>query len=86
MDGAQVFGPKDWYMRNLTPNTSFNSIQEGVYGNKELFGWQLVFLGDIEEKELILKNIQKFPTQIDEIVSYIIENGYISLRRQGCVE
>lgn len=51
-----LIGKKDWIMRNLTPNSAFNSIQESANG------WRLIYLGDIEPKEMLLKDIQKFPS------------------------
>lgn len=85
-----MLGPKDWVMRNLTPNTSFNSIQERVLGRISLNRWELVYMGDIDIKEAFLKDIQKFTTEPEEVKKSSIEEIYLLFRGIGrkieCIE
>ncbi len=63
-----IRGPKDWMMRNFTPDASFNSIK------KQAYGWEMVFLGDTEAKEIVLKDIYSFPANMYEIFFNIVED------------
>ena len=63
-----IRGPKDWMMRNFTPDASFNSIK------KQACGWEMVFLGDTEAKEIVLKDIYSFPANMYEMYFNILED------------
>ena len=63
-----LVGKKEWLMRNLTPDSSFNSIKKYAYN------WNLTYLGDLSFKEILLKDIQSFPTNLYDLLSNVMED------------